>query len=139
MRAKWLSGVAVAVAVAVALGCGGAVLAGDDKPDPREELATAIPEMIRLLEAEEYETLITSFASPEDLKRITEQRSIDEIVKGFREGRAQTLLAILKAINGQKPELDEAGTTATFTHGVKQAPRETIAFKKIGKYWYIQN
>jgi hypothetical protein len=126
------------IAVAVVMGSGVNVLA-EDRLDAREQLATAVPEAIRLLENKKYEDFVTSFIAPDDLKKITKEQSTEEFARQFGKGKAVRALQILKAIEGKTPKLDHDGTTATFTHDVKDAPRDTITFVKVGKYWHIQN
>lgn len=49
----------------------GIVQAQDDtKADPREQLKTAVPEAIRLLEKKDYQTLLKQFILPQDLEKI---------------------------------------------------------------------
>ena len=129
---------ALTIAVALVLGFACALQA-EDTADAREELATAVPEAIRLLKSKQYEEFVESFIAPDDLKNITAKRSVEEFARQFAETHAASLLEVLQGIEGQRPKLDPDGKTATFIHGIKDAPRETITFARIGKYWYIQN
>lgn len=116
----------------------GAVVA-EDKPDPREQLATAITEGIRLLEAKDYERFLQDFVPPEDFKRITQKRPLVEFAAGFGQEKATQLLEVLKEIKDAKPMLDEAGNKATFAINEEIAGKKTVTFRKVEKYWYIQN
>jgi hypothetical protein len=109
------------------------------KADPREELETAIPEAIRLLEAKEYETFLKTFIPPDDFKSVTKQVSLEEFAKRFGKDKAADLLRVLKAIKGTKPTLDPDGTKAPFKHGIKGAPKDSITFVKMDGLWYLQN
>ncbi len=115
------------------------VVAQDVKPETQKTLETAIPEGVRLLEAKEYQTFVKNFASPADLKRITEEMSLEEFAKTFGERKAQRLLQVLKEIKDAKPDLDDTGTKATFTLKERIDGGKSIEFIKIEKYWYLQN
>lgn len=110
----------------------------DDKDALREKLDTAIVEGIRLLEAKEYATFLRHFVPPDMLKQLGDDK-FDEFAKKFSEKKAGQLLAALKSVKNEKPKLDDDGTTATFDVKIEDAPRKTVVFKKIDKYWYISN
>jgi hypothetical protein len=109
---------------------------GAAKPDPREELQTAIAEGIRLLEAREYKTFVTTFVPAEELKK---RGDIDAFVEKFSGPRAAQLLAALKEIQTAKPVMDDSGTRATFGLQAAEGRPNSLRFEKIGRYWYIAN
>ena len=115
------------------------VFADDVKPDPRENLNTAIPEAIRLLEAKEYKAFLKSFVIPDDFKRITATKSLEEFAKAFGERKGLKLLKVCKVIKDAKPTLDDTGTKATFAIKEVLAGKKSITFVKVKKHWYIQN
>lgn len=115
----------------------GVIGLAEDRLNAREELATAVPEAIRLLEKKKYEDFVTSFMPPDALKKITQEQSTEEFARRFGERFAVKLLQVLQSIEGKTPKLDQDGMIATFTHDVKDAPSDTITFVKVGKYWYI--
>jgi hypothetical protein len=108
-----------------------------DAADPREKLETAVPEVIRLLEAKEYATMLKEFVSPDALKKITAEVSFDELVQRFSAGKADDLLKTLKSIQGRKPEMSADGSKATFAREDPKA--RPVVFMKTDKYWYIAN
>ena len=116
-----------------------AAQADDPKPDPREKLETAIPEGIKLLTAKEHKPFVEMFVAPADLKEITKKTPLDEFVKRFAEDKAPKLLKVLEEIKDTKPTLDKTGTRATYTLKENGDGKKSITFKKIEKYWYIQN
>jgi hypothetical protein len=130
------------IAAAVVMGFGVNALA-EDRVDVREQLVTAVPEAIRLLEAKEYEEFLTSFGNePGLLKETAENRGVttNELAQGWGESdKPARLLQALRAIEGKTPKLDSDGRTATFAYDVKDDPQGKITFKKFGKYWYIRN
>jgi hypothetical protein len=113
--------------------------ANDDEPEKREQLETAIPEGIRLLEAKEYELFLQSFVSPDELKDVTGGTSLAEFAKKFGERKAPRLLEVLKEIKDVKPVLDEAKAEATFAFKKEIGGKKSITFQKVDKYWYIKN
>jgi hypothetical protein len=136
MREKCLLGIALALLMGVCT----TVLAGD-KPDPREDLATAVPEAIRLLKERKYEDFIASFVSPEELEPIRDRKkmSIKEVAAKFEKTHAALLLKILQSIEGKQPTLAEDRASATFQHDVNGAHSPVITFVKVDKLWYIKN
>lgn len=111
----------------------------DAKAHLREKVPTAIAEAIRMLEAKEYEDFLKEFVSPKDLKTITEKIPVSTLATQFKGAKADTLLRTLKSIKDRQPTLEEGGSIAAFPVTVAGAPRSSIKFIKVGKYWYIQN
>ena len=111
----------------------------DVKPEEREKLETLIPAGIRLIEAKEFEKLIKVFAPPEALKEITSVMTMQELVENFKEDKAPQLLTIFKEIKEAKPELSEDGKTAVYKLKESVGSKETVTFRKIEKYWYLEN
>src|SRR6476660_1247183 len=87
--------------------------APEPKADPREELATAVPEAIRLLEAKDYAAMLKAFIVPEEFKKIVEDGSLDALAKFFGEKKSAEMLQVVKSIEKAKPVLDAEGKTAT--------------------------
>lgn len=112
-------------------------LAEDAKPDPQAKLETAVPEAIRLIEAKEYAKFLKNYVAPEDFKKITAEKPLDEFAKFFGERKAEPLLKVLKAAKDVKPTLDADGKKATFKVKDPIDGRESISFQKIDKRWYI--
>lgn len=115
------------------------VISQEAKPDPRENVDTAVKEAIRLVEAKEIATFIMQFAHPDDLKKILKGKTIEELAEQFSAQKSANLLLALKEIDGKKPELSEDGTQAMFKVDLKTAPGGRIVFQKSGKLWYIRN
>jgi hypothetical protein len=114
-------------------------LDADPKDDPREELESAIPEAIRLLEAKEYVTFLKNFVAPVHLKKLAEKGSLEEFAKEFGRTKSGRLLKVLKSIKDAKPELGDEGKKATFKLKEEVEGKKTIVFVKVDKFWYIQN
>lgn len=115
--------------------------AQDAKPDPRENLDTAVKEAIRLMEAKEYETFIKQFLHPEDLKRLTDSgTSVEEMAKRFAMKKAERNLEVLKELQEKKPQHSDDGRQAFVeSEKFKRMPNSKIRFQKVGKLWYIRN
>ena len=111
----------------------------EDKPDPRESLDTVIPEVMRLLEKQDYEGLLKAFVAPKDFEKITADKPLPEFAKWFGENKAEKLLKVLTAVKGTTPTLSEDKATATFELKEPLEGKRDIKFQKIDKYWYIKN
>ena len=114
-------------------------IAEEGKAEPRENLETAIPEAIRLLEAKEYVTFLTNFVNPDDFKRFTEGTTVEAFAKHFAEGNADVLLKALQSIKEAKPTMENDGKRAVYDLKEKINGRDKLAFVKVEKYWYIEN
>ena len=110
-----------------------------DGRKPREELATAVPEGIRLLKEQKYEAFVTSFVAPEELERVTnrDKMTIKEFARST-ENDATMLLDILQGIEGKKPDLLTDGGTATFLFEGRDIPAAAITFVKVDQSWYLK-
>jgi PBP1b-binding outer membrane lipoprotein LpoB len=109
--------------------------------DPRENLSTAIPDMIQLIESRDYESFVKRYANPETMKMDPQKRSIEEIAKELEreldaEQRA-VLISALKDIAGKTPQLDQDGARATYTLSQPIKGNDKMYFRKIDKYWYL--
>lgn len=117
----------------------GTALAADSKADPREKVDTAVLEGIRLLEAKDYVKFLKEFVAPDDFKNLTAKGTLEEFAKKFGENKGPRLLQVLKSIKDSKPTLDKDEKTATYEMKESIGGKKEIKFKKIDKYWYIQN
>ncbi|NIP87407.1 MAG: hypothetical protein GTO03_18385 [Planctomycetales bacterium] len=115
--------------------------AGDASPaaDPREELPSAIEHALQLLQDEQHELFLQRFAVPADLKRVLDNRDLEDLVTAFAKEKAQPLQGALRQIQGKAPRLSEEGTRATFTVPQKNFPPAAIVFQKIDGLWYLRN
>ena len=110
------------------------------KPDPREQLPTAIAEAIRLLEAKQYQPFLEAFVKPDELKARVSGGDLAQFAQKFGESpRVARLLTALKEAQQVKPLMDKGDTVATFPVSAPDGGPTTIRFEKIGKYWYIAN
>ena len=112
-------------------------------PSPRENIKTAIPAMIRLLEAKKYEDFIDQFAPPQVIQEILKFQTKKEFLKSFAGETSDALLAALKHFRSKKPKFNKAKDVATYTIDdekiAKKLPSNEISFFKIGKFWYIND
>ena len=106
------------------------------KPDPREQLDTAIAEGIRLLEAKDYAQFLSMFV-PADV--LASRGPIEQFAADFAGRRGPLALAALKQIQHVKPTMSADGLTATYdlVAGPDGGPT-SMMWGKIGKFWYIQ-
>lgn len=114
--------------------------AAKDDSDPQEDLKTAIPAAIQLLEDKEYETFLKKYVPPEDLEQITKKTPLAELAQKFGSGnKASRLLATLQAIKDSKPKIESNGKKAVFELKESDSGKQSITFIKIDKLWYVQN
>jgi hypothetical protein len=108
--------------------------------DVRGDLGKLIPEMIRLLEAKDYASVLEALVPPDIFKKITAEQPLEKFAKEFGEGKAASLLAVMKAVKDMKPKLSEDGNTATYDLPENPAfPKKEIIFTKVEKRWFIKN
>ena len=107
--------------------------------NPRENVISAITDAIFLLENKEYQAFIEKYAAPEDLEKILNKKSIDELVKDFAEGKAEKVLNVLKLASKLEPKYDKSGNKATFSKNEVGGMSKDMVFKKVEKFWYIAN
>lgn len=106
--------------------------------DPREDINTAIIDCINLLEQKDYESLLSKYVHPDDLKRILEKQSISELSENFSKKKAGRLLNALKIAQGKDIEYIEDGTKGLIKLGESDGP-DKIVFRKKDKFWYISD
>jgi hypothetical protein len=111
----------------------------EPKPDFREDLKTAIPEGIRMLEAKEYVAFLKAFVPPELLKKIVGDGKIEEFAEKFGKGKSATLLKVLSQVKDAEPEYNEDKTKALYKLKEVVDGKSKIEFSKQEKYWYIEN
>lgn len=107
--------------------------------EKRQDVDTLVLYGIELLEAGSYREFVLDIAHPDDLKKIRETRSLDDLVAKFAEGNSKTTLAAFKKIKTQKPTINADKTKATFRISGKDFPQPEIVFEKGDKYWYLRN
>jgi hypothetical protein len=110
-----------------------------DESDPRASLESAIADGIKLLAAKDFETFITRYAAPDELREMKAADEFEEVVQRFAGGKSELLLIVLKEIKDKEPKLTRKERLATFPIEYKKSPRETIEFEKIEGLWYLAN
>jgi hypothetical protein len=106
--------------------------------DIRGNLDKLVPEIVRLLEAQDYATVLETLMPPDDFKKITAQMPLAEFAKTFGERNAASLLAALKALKDKKPKLSDDGKKATFDlPEIAGVPRKDMTFSKIEGRWCL--
>jgi len=137
----------------------GAATAGADAtlpadPDPRSELKTAIPDIVRLLEANDFATYLREYMPPDKLAAIIKETKLtfDQIVAKAQtdpayQQQAVLEVAILKTLGGVIPAVNAAGDEATYpinpanftSYATPGGPRipSAVAFVKIAGQWHL--
>ena len=99
------------------------------KPDPREQLPTAVAEAIRLLEAKQYLPFLEAFVKPDELNARVSGGDRAAFAQKFGESpRVALLLAALKEAQQVKPVMDKGDAVATFPVSSRDGGPTTIRF-----------
>jgi hypothetical protein len=117
------------------------LVAAPAKPEPanpQEDLETAVPHGIKLLEGKKYADFLKLYAPPDFVKKLGDD-GIKKFADEFGKEKAAPLLNALKEIKGTKPALADDGKKATFKLKTKIAGRDSMTWYKNGKDWYISN
>jgi len=124
-----------------------------DKPEtsPRAELSTMIPELARLIDAQDYETLMQDFMPPEELDALLanagqpgQPMALPELANRMRQNPriAQQMAAasqFLAFLQTQTPTYDETGEKASYPISRIVNGQNTINFVKENGNWYVKN
>ncbi len=109
------------------------------KQNPRSTIETALPDMIKMMETENYTTFFNTYVYPDDLEQMTQKKSLEELIKYFVEnGKAENLLNALKAAQKLSPFYNETKDEAIY----KKEPtglKKDLILKKLNGFWYIAN
>ncbi|MCF6242477.1 MAG: hypothetical protein L3J74_14150 [Bacteroidales bacterium] len=109
------------------------------KQDPRTNLETAIPDMIKMMETENYTALFNTYVYPEDLERMTQKKSLEELITNFVEnGKAENLLKALKTAQKYSPVYNNTKTEAIYKKEITGLKKDLI-LRKLNGFWYIAN
>jgi len=94
---------------------------------------------IKLIEEKKFEELIKAVASPEDIKKILERVTMEELVAGFRDRNATELLEVFKQVKGKTPTFNDAKDEATFKLDPAVGSHAEMKFRLIDSKWYLEN
>jgi hypothetical protein len=113
------------------------LLAQGGTANPQAKIETSIIDCISLLENKEYQTVITRYADPEDLKAMLKDKSMDELVAKFAEKKAERMLKALKTAKEKEIEYEENGTIGVIKLGEVESGPDHFTFKNLDGLWYI--
>jgi len=120
-------------------------------PSPRNELTTTIPELVRLISAQDFETLMQDFMPPDELDAL--------LVADGQPGQPMTLPVLanlmrqnpkvmqqmagaaqfLTYLQTQTPTFDATGESASYPLPKGINGMDSINFVKVGGNWYVKN
>jgi len=120
-------------------------------PSPRAELSTMIPELARLIDAQDYETLMQDFMPPDELTAMLadcgqpgQPMALADMANRIRQdpGMVQKMAAASKFmayLQTQTPDLDETGENASYPMPMVVNGKNTINFVKVEGNWYVKD
>ncbi len=109
------------------------------KQNPRSNIETAIPDMIKMMETENYTALFNTYVYPDDLEQMTQKKSLEELIKNFVEnGKAENLLKSLKTVQKHSPVYNTTNTEAIYKKEITGLKKDLI-LRKLNGFWYIAN
>ena len=114
-----------------------APIRAEDKPDPRENLDTAIAEAILLIEAKDTTGMIKTFVPPDALKHILEKRTIEEMVKDV-EKNLPGMLKMLRKAQEVKPTLSNSDAAAPYVFEEEIDGKKELKLIKVDRFWYLK-
>ena len=120
-------------------------------PNPRAELATIIPELARLMDTQDFETLMQDFMPPDELDAMLadvgqpgQPMALTDLANRMRQnpvtvqkmaGAAQ-FMSYLQTLT---PTMDETGQKASYRMPMTINGKTTVDFIKIDGNWYVQD
>ncbi len=111
-----------------------------DSGGSQDALGGAITRGLGLLETKRYVEFLQMFLKPEDLKELTERRTLDEVAKEYTGEFETHMLVLFRRIKTMKPVMNPERTTATFTLPGEGIDGENeFTFLRVGKDWYIED
>lgn len=109
------------------------------KQDPRVNLETAIEDMIKMIETENYTALFNTYVNPDDLAEMIRNKYLEELISKFKErGKAENLLKTLKVAQKTLPVYNETKTEAIYKKEITGLKKDLVLLK-IDGFWYIKN
>jgi hypothetical protein len=108
------------------------------KADPRREPASAIADMIRLIERRDFVALLKTYATPDQLEKFTESATLEAAAAKVADERGAGMLEALKAAAKLTPDINAEKTRARYRFPAPIAGDGSLTLVKIGEYWYLR-
>jgi hypothetical protein len=118
---------------------------------PRTELATTIPELARLIDAQDFETLMQDFMPPEELNLLLAKSGqpgppmlLTELANRMSQNpkvmrQMEAASQFLKYLQTQTPTFDASGESASYPTRQVVNGQTSITFVKVDGNWYVKN
>ena len=109
--------------------------------DPRADLKTVIPEIMRLIKAKDYVTMFKELTPPSKLAGLPPGANIEVIARAATQDSSfdtamSEMLEELQAIAGHSPTLDDSGNKATFALIPAVGEDDEVVFVKENGLWF---
>ena len=108
--------------------------------DPRADLATAIPDLIRLVRAGDYLAMEQRYLPPQKFARLTDGEKalmLEEMQSPRMQEKMQNTLQALESIQGSTPVYNDTGEIATFTPIALPGTPPKMTFIRLNGLWYL--
>ncbi len=116
------------------------VLMADGGADPQADLATAIPDLIRLVRAGDYLAMEQRYLPPQKFARLSDGEKalmLEEMHSPRMQEKMQNSLQALESIQGSTPVFNDTGEIATFTPIALPGTPAKMTFIRLNGLWYL--
>lgn len=108
--------------------------------DPQADLATAIPDLIRLVRAGDYLAMEQRYLPPQKFARLSDGEKalmLEEMQSPRMQEKMQNSLQALESIQGATPVFNDTGEIATFTPIALPGTPAKMTFIRLNGLWYL--
>lgn len=109
-------------------------------PNAANTPEAAVKSALRLVQANDYESLISQFMQPDMLaRRIKSQGSLEKVAKSVELSISRDMVLGLMEATNSAPQYSEDGIRAVFELSNPALDEYHLTFIKIGDRWYIED
>jgi hypothetical protein len=137
----FVAGRALTISAAAAVFLWSTAAAFAQQTDARRQVATAIQESIRLLEAKQHLEFVKTFLRPSELEELVAKfGSVEKVAAELgKDDRIGTMLKRLHAASKLEPTFNADGTIARYTFDAPIGREKGLSLQKIGDRWYLRD
>jgi hypothetical protein len=114
--------------------------ASGQQADAKRQVAAAIQEAIRLLEAKQHLEFVKTFIRPSELEElVTKFGTVEKVAAELGKDDDGTMLKRLHAASKLEPTFNADGTIARYTFDAPIGGEKGLSLQKIGDRWYLRD